>query len=108
MPKAISKPSRFLGFDFTRHYNLVWTSATEFAYVTGHVVVFVDLSTDSRRFLQGRDSGGVGCVDMSKDLKYMAVAEKSVTAKPNIYIYEYEGFKLYRILRSGTEKGYAS
>jgi WD40 repeat protein len=108
LPKSVSRPSRFLGFDFHRHYNIVWTSETEFAYMTGHVVCLLNISTDERRFLHGRDNGGIGSVGMSPDFQYMAVAEKSVTTAPNIYIYEYEGLRLYRILRKGTEKGYAS
>jgi hypothetical protein len=108
VPKTITRPCRFLGFDFSKHYNIVWTSQSEFAYVTGHVVTIVNLSTDERQFVQGRDNGGIGCVAMSSDGKHMAVAEKSTSSQPNIYIYEYEGLRLYRILRKGTEKGYAS
>ena len=38
---------------------------------------------------------------------YLAVAEKCVDREPNVYIYEWPSLKLYRILRKGTEKGYA-
>ena len=38
-------------------------------------------------------------------LKYFVVAEKG--EMPNIIIYEYPSLKLYRILRGGTETGYA-
>jgi len=107
LPSACTKPTRFHGFDFKRYYNLVWTSTTEFAYVTGHVIVIVNIETGDRRYMQGRDNGGIGGIAMNSDLKHIAVAEKSTTTPPNIYIYAYKDLKLYRVLRKGTERGYA-
>eukprot|EP00928_Gymnodinium_smaydae_P086447 TRINITY_DN7056_c0_g1_i3.p1 TRINITY_DN7056_c0_g1~~TRINITY_DN7056_c0_g1_i3.p1 ORF type:complete len:1947 (-),score=421.95 TRINITY_DN7056_c0_g1_i3:144-5984(-) len=109
LPRQGVKPARFAGFDFTRYYNLIWTAEREFAYVTGQVVVFQNLDDPAqKRFLPGRDNGGIGGLSMSPDGKFLAVAEKSTTGAPNIYIYEYATFKLYRILRKGTTKGYAA
>eukprot|EP00928_Gymnodinium_smaydae_P086448 TRINITY_DN7056_c0_g1_i4.p1 TRINITY_DN7056_c0_g1~~TRINITY_DN7056_c0_g1_i4.p1 ORF type:complete len:1976 (-),score=403.36 TRINITY_DN7056_c0_g1_i4:144-5993(-) len=109
LPRQGVKPARFAGFDFTRYYNLVWTAEREFAYITGQVVVFQNLDDPAKkRFLPGRDNGGIGGLSMSPDGKFLAVAEKSTTGAPNIYIYEYATFKLYRILRKGTTKGYAA
>ncbi|CAE8657611.1 unnamed protein product [Polarella glacialis] len=45
---------------------------------------------------------------MSSDMAHFAVAEKSITGQPNVYIYSFKTLKLYRILRKGTERGYAS
>lgn len=42
---------------------------------------------------------------MHKSRKYFAVAEKGVS--PNIYIWQYPFFKLYRVLRKGTDLMYA-
>jgi len=108
LPRDVARPIRFLGFDFSRHYNLVWTSDYECAYVTGHTVVLLNLATDERRFLHGRDNGGIGCVAMSPDMQYMALGEKSTSGAPNIYIYEHSSLRLYRILRKGTDRGFAS
>ena len=41
---------------------------------------------------------------MSK--KYFAVGEKG--DNPNIYIYEYPSYKIYRVCRKGTEKAYSA
>mmetsp|Transcript_98558 Transcript_98558/g.172003 ORF Transcript_98558/g.172003 Transcript_98558/m.172003 type:complete len:1962 (+) Transcript_98558:3-5888(+) len=110
LPGDITQPCRFLGFDFHRHYNLLWTSPQEFCYITGHTLILVNTETNSRRVLHGRDSGGIGCVAMSPDWTHLAVGEKTTDSAypPNVYIYRFENLKLYRILRKGTERGYAS
>merc|ERR1712232_962314 len=74
----------------------------------GHVLVLVNINTNEKRFLHGRDNGGIGAITMSPDFSYMAVAEKSTSTPPNVYIYRYRDLRLYRILRKGTTKGYAS
>lgn len=38
---------------------------------------------------------------------HLAVAEKSVSRAPNVYIYDFETLNLHRVLRKGTERGYA-
>ncbi|CAK9111108.1 unnamed protein product [Durusdinium trenchii] len=45
---------------------------------------------------------------MSPDMVYFAAAERSISSTPNVYIYSFKTMRLYRILRKGTSKGYAS
>jgi len=108
LPRQGARAARFMGYDFSRINNAVWTSNEEFAYITGHVVCFMNINTRQRRFLHGRDNGGIGAVAMSPDMTYFAVAERSITAQPNVYIYSFKTMRLYRILRKGTMRGYAS
>ncbi|CAE7195360.1 CFAP44 [Symbiodinium natans] len=108
LPRQGARAARFMGFDFSRINNAVWTSNEEFAYITGHVVCFMNIHTRQRRFLHGRDNGGIGAVAMSPDMTYFAVAERSITSQPNVYIYSFKTMRLYRILRKGTMRGYAS
>ncbi|CAK0841778.1 unnamed protein product [Prorocentrum cordatum] len=110
LPREGASTVRFLGFDFNQHYNLVWVSEREFAYITGHVVCTVDVNTGESRQLHARDSGGIGAIALSPDGNFLAVAEKSLLPgiPPHVYIYATRSYRLYRILRKGTEKGYAS
>ena len=108
LPRSATKASRFMGYDFSRVNNAVWTSNEEFAYITGHVVCFMNIQTRQRRFLHGRDNGGIGSIAMSPDLIYFAAAERSINTQPNVYIYSFKTMRLYRILRKGTTRGYAS
>ncbi|CAE7875240.1 Cfap44, partial [Symbiodinium microadriaticum] len=90
LPRQGTRAARFMGFDFSRINNAVWTSNEEFAYITGHVVCFMNIHTRQRRFLHGRDNGGIGAVAMSPDMTYFAVAERSITSQPNVYIYSFK------------------
>ncbi|CAJ1397957.1 unnamed protein product [Effrenium voratum] len=108
LPRCGTKAARFMGYDFSRVNNAVWTSKEEFAYITGHVVCFMNIETRQRRFLHGRDDGGIGAVAMSPDGVYFAAAERSITSSPHVYIYSFKTMRLYRILRKGTTRGYAS
>ena len=53
----------------------------------------------------GKDEDGVGCIAVHPSRKHIAIAEKG--KNPNIYIYEYPSFRLYRILTKGTETMYS-
>jgi len=109
LPRKITKIERHIGFDFHRHYNLVWVSDEEYAYIIGHVVRIVNINTDSQRFIHSRDSGGIGSVAVSIDQQWIALAERSISGQPNIYVYKNDPtLQLYRVLRKGTERGYAA
>ncbi|CAE7515749.1 Cfap44 [Symbiodinium sp. CCMP2456] len=43
LPRQGTRAARFMGFDFSRINNAVWTSNEEFAYITGHVVCFMNI-----------------------------------------------------------------
>lgn len=108
LPPELATPIKFSGFNFRKYYNLVWMSETEFAFILGHVVCFCDVDSGERRYLPGRDNGGVGAIALSHDRKWIAVGEKSTSGPPHIYIYDSQNLALYRVLRKGTERGYAS
>eukprot|EP00752_Nemacystus_decipiens_P009571 g8551.t1 len=57
-----------------------------------------------RRVIFGLDGGGVGCFAVHPTGKLIAVGDKG--AMPNIYVYEYPSFKIAKVLRKGTERGY--
>jgi len=61
------------------------------------------------KFYEGKDGDGIGCLTVhTTDKSIFAVGEKG--NKPNIYVYKLveNEPKLFRILRGGAEKGYAS
>jgi hypothetical protein len=64
------------------------------------------MKTMQRKYLFGFDGQGIGCLAVHPSNKYFAVGEKGDS--PNIYIYEYPSYKIYRVLRKGTEKQYSS
>ena len=82
-------------------------------FLTPHVIIFVsgnkyqtyDLQTQQKTTFHGLDRDGVGSIAVHPSKQYFAVAEKGVW--PNIYIYSYPDFKLYRVLSKGTETRYA-
>lgn len=49
---------------------------------------------------------GVGCVAVHPSREYFAVGEKGTN--PNVYIYDYPALRLYKILRSGTERAFTA
>lgn len=108
-PVAAAQLERVDGFDFSNAKNLVWVSATEIAYVNGRVIALYDVVSGEQRVLQGRDSGGVGCVEVDPTGTWLAVAERvngDGGARPRVFIYELSTMKLHRILRKGAVRGY--
>ncbi len=70
-------------------------------YVSGQTLFFLNLCTLTTRSLKSLDRGGIGGVAVS--VSHLAVAERCVDRSPNVYIYERESMRLYRILREGEE-----
>ena len=70
------------GFDFTRYKNLSWVSATEAAYINGTSVGLFDVVGEDQRVLYGKESGGVGAVEVSPCGNYLALAETSTYLCP--------------------------
>eukprot|EP00746_Dinoflagellata_sp_MGD_P160980 gnl/MRDRNA2_/MRDRNA2_87976_c0_seq1.p1 gnl/MRDRNA2_/MRDRNA2_87976_c0~~gnl/MRDRNA2_/MRDRNA2_87976_c0_seq1.p1 ORF type:complete len:1907 (-),score=579.97 gnl/MRDRNA2_/MRDRNA2_87976_c0_seq1:164-5884(-) len=107
LPLKIAKFERFVGFDFNKRYNVNWVSEEEFVFSVGHVVCIYNINTQATRQIHARDDGGIGDVAVTIAGDYIAVAEKSVSRSPNIYVYRFDTLKLYRIMRKGTDKAYA-
>ena len=94
-----------LGMPSMKRYNIHFLNPTTIIFVTGNKYQTYNLQTKKYQTFHGKDSDGVGSICVHPGLKHFAVAEKGDS--PNIYIYEYPSFKLYRILERGTEKMYA-
>ena len=64
--------------------------------------------TEEQRVLHGKDTGGVGAIEVSPDGKYIAVAEISSepSQPPRVIIYTFATMKTHRILRKCSERGY--
>lgn len=73
-------------------------------FVTGNKYQTYDMVAGKFTTFSGRDEDGIGSIAVHPERKQFAVAEKGIS--PNIYIYEYPSFKLYRILQKGTELRY--
>mmetsp|Transcript_19157 Transcript_19157/g.44611 ORF Transcript_19157/g.44611 Transcript_19157/m.44611 type:complete len:1781 (+) Transcript_19157:58-5400(+) len=109
LPRKVAKVERHVGFDFHKRYNLVWVSEEEYAYIIGHVVRIVNITTDSQRFIHSQDSGGIGCLAVSIGQEWIALAERSIQGHPNIYVYKNDHtLQLSNVLKKGTERGYAA
>uniref|UniRef100_A0A0G4I0H2 Cilia- and flagella-associated protein 44 n=1 Tax=Chromera velia CCMP2878 TaxID=1169474 RepID=A0A0G4I0H2_9ALVE len=104
--------TRSMGFNFAKHANLHFVSDTKFAYISGRFVcissIFASEDAEPDEILIGREDGGIGDLAVDPERKYLAVAEQSTSRSPGIYIYSLPVLKLYRVLRKGTERAYAS
>lgn len=74
-------------------------------FSAGNLVVILNVKTREQIYLKTLSGGAVGAIAVHPSRKYFAVGEKG--DKPNINVYEYPSLKLYRILRQGTQRGYA-
>ena len=72
----------------------------------GNTVVFLRLPNMEQTYLHGLDGGGIGAVAVHPTRKLLAVAEKSRTRAPNVYIYAYPSMQLVKVLKEGTEHSY--
>lgn len=106
IPSTFIQFQNFIGFDSKRRYNIHFLSQNEIIFANANTFQILNLDTLERRVYQGTDFGGVGSIAVHPSRKYFAVGECG--DNPNIYIYEYPSMQLYRILRKGTEKSYAS
>ncbi|KAG7399994.1 Cilia- and flagella-associated protein 44 [Phytophthora boehmeriae] len=59
-----------------------------------------------RRYFFGFGGSGIGSLAVHPSGEFFAVGEKGV--KPNISIYRYPQLSVFRVLRNGTERAYAS
>ena len=93
-----------MGFQSFKRYNLHFLSDNVIIYTVGNKYQTFNLETKEYQTFHGHDNDGVGSIGVHPSRKYFAVAEKG--ANPIIYIYTYPAFRLYRILKGGTEMAY--
>ncbi|XP_041471026.1 cilia- and flagella-associated protein 44-like [Lytechinus variegatus] len=105
LPDDMLKLFHSFGYDCKKLSNLYMLDANTVLFAAGNIVQILNLVTKEQRYVRTTSGGGVGAITVHPSLKYFVVAEKG--EMPNIIVYEYPSLKLYRILRGGTEKGYA-
>ena len=68
-----------------------------------------DLETNTKRYISGRDGGGIGAIAVSPDGNHLAVAERAVQGElpPRVFVHNLPSLATVRILRAGTEQGYS-
>nr|A8J1V4.1 RecName: Full=Cilia- and flagella-associated protein 44 [Chlamydomonas reinhardtii] len=100
------------GLDTHRRNNLVLLDEDTAASCIAGQLVLLSLSTGARRYLPGRDGGGVGAVAVHPSRTLLAVGEKArpgpASAGPAVYIYSYPGLEVVKVLRGGTERAYSA
>lgn len=89
----------------TKRYNVHFLEDDLIIYITGNKYQTYNLDTKEIKTYDGLDTDGIGSIAVHKSRRYFAVAEKGLS--PNIYIRQNPGYKLYRVLRKGTEQMYA-
>ena len=94
-----------LGQSSYKRYNLNLLDDDVIIFIVGNKYQIYNLTTEELNTYHGQDSDGIGSICVHPTRQFFAVAERGVS--PNIYIYEWPTFRLYRILRKGTEQSYA-
>jgi WD40 repeat protein len=94
------------GYDLTKKNNLSMIEVKTAIYALGNNVVFENITTGTRKYLQGLDDGGVGCIAVHPEKKMFAVGSKG--HQPKIYIYSYPELKIVNVLSGGAERGYSN
>ncbi|XP_037601374.1 cilia- and flagella-associated protein 44 isoform X2 [Cebus imitator] len=93
------------GYDCRKRANLQLLDDSIAMYIAGNQVIFLHLKTKEQIYLRSSSGEGIGVIGVHPHKTYFTVAEKG--SFPNIIIYEFPSLRPYRILRDGTEKGYA-
>ena len=106
LPEDMLRLKYSFGYDCTKRNNLHMLDEHTVCFAAGNLVQLLNLNTKEQKYIRSTSGGGIGAITVHPSQKYFAVGEKGNT--PNINIFEYPSLKLYRILRGGTEKSYAS
>eukprot|EP01035_Chromulina_nebulosa_P017859 gene17859-23472_t len=95
------------GVDSSRRGNLNFIEQDVIVYISGNAVIFENIGYNKdKRFLLSLDDGGIGCVAIHPSKKIFAVG--GLGYHPRIFIYEYPSMNIIKVLKDGTEKGYAN
>lgn len=106
IPRHLARFYWCAGLDEAKRNNVQILSANELIVAIGSTYQIWDIQTDKRRIFFNSDGGGIGAIAVHPEKRFFAVGEKG--AWPNVYIYSYPDLRLYRILRKGTERSFAS
>ncbi|XP_058517882.1 cilia- and flagella-associated protein 44 isoform X3 [Ochotona princeps] len=93
------------GYDCRKRANLQLLDSSTALYIAGNQLILLNLKTKEQTYLRSSSGEGIGVIGVHPQKTHFTVAEKG--SYPKIIIYEYPSLKPYRILRDGTEKGYA-
>ncbi|GMH77149.1 hypothetical protein TrST_g4112 [Triparma strigata] len=106
LPRTISALHSLAGFPIDRRQNIYLVDSNTMLYIAGNELVQLDLTTKKRTYVKGLDNKAIGCFAVSPAGDMIALG--CVGTKPNVYIYDFPSFALQKILKTGTERGYAS
>uniref|UniRef100_A0A9L0R5H1 Cilia- and flagella-associated protein 44 n=1 Tax=Equus caballus TaxID=9796 RepID=A0A9L0R5H1_HORSE len=93
------------GYDCRKRANLQLLDNNTVLYVAGNQLILLNLKTKEQIYLRSSSGTGIGVIGVHPDKTYFTVAEKGFS--PKIVVYEYPSLRPYRILRDGTDLGYA-
>ncbi|KAF6117976.1 cilia and flagella associated protein 44 [Phyllostomus discolor] len=93
------------GYDCKKRANLQLLDGSTCMYIAGNQLILLNLKTKQQIYLRSSSSRGIGVIGVHPDKTYFTVAEKGIS--PDIIIYGYPSLRPYRILRDGTDLGYA-
>ncbi|XP_054433278.1 cilia- and flagella-associated protein 44 [Pteronotus mesoamericanus] len=93
------------GYDCKKRANLQLLDSSTIMYIAGNQLILLNLKTKEQMYLRSSSGRGIGVIGVHPDKTYFTVAEKGIS--PKIIIYEYPSLRPYRILRDGTDLGYA-
>ncbi|XP_006864267.1 PREDICTED: WD repeat-containing protein 52-like [Chrysochloris asiatica] len=93
------------GYDCRKRANLQLLDNNTVMYIAGNQLILLDLKTKKQMYLQSCSGGGIGVIGVHPHKTHFTVAENG--SFPNIIIYEYPSLRPYRILRDGSDLGYA-
>jgi cilia- and flagella-associated protein 44 len=95
----------------TKRNNVLVVNSDTLVTSVGNSVVFYSIATGTRRYVSGRDGGGIGAVAVHPVNALIAVAEQCKFRAPNVYIYQLDdssGLHLHHTLKAGTERSYSA
>eukprot|EP00833_Pecoramyces_ruminatium_P008497 jgi/Orpsp1_1/1182529/evm.model.c7180000081659.1 len=107
VPDSFADIVYIFGFESEKLNNLYFLTEESFISAIGNYVYVININSLKQKYIPGIKNGGIGAIAVHPSMSYFAIAEK-VENDPFIYIYEYPSYKLYRILRNGSIKGYSA
>jgi WD40 repeat protein len=94
------------GIDSSKRNNVCILSDEEIMFATGSTYHIFNINTKERKIYFANDENGVGTIAVHPQKTFFAIGEKGKF--PNVYIYDYPKFRLYRILAKGAERGFSA
>ena len=103
--KVFADLSHSFGYDCKKRSNLNILDPDTLIFSAGNLVQILNIRTRQQKYLKTLSGGAVGSIAVHPSRRFFAVGEKGNL--PNINVFEYPSLKLYRILKQGTQRGYA-